>query len=333
MKETFLFAFRAILPVLLLILFGYLTKQFGPWSGEFFSQLNSLCFHLLLPINLFVNIYQVEAVSDVNWRILFFFIGGVFLCMGIGVLFASFVQNAAQKGVIVQAAFRSNQAILGLSLVESLGGAEAMGFASISTSLSVPLFNVLAVAVLTYYSGRNDTRTRGWELLDRIIRNPLVLSALLGGAVLCLRSCLPTENGIPIFTIREQMPSVYAALVNLSRTASPLMLFVLGTRLTFTGLKGMMPMVGLGTTLRLVVSPAVVIALALTLRDSIHLTKCEIPTLITLFASPVAVSSSVMVQEIGGDTKLSSQLVVWSSVFSMFSLFVCIAFMRGMGVL
>ena len=140
-------------------------------------------------------------------------------------------------------------------------------------------------------------------------------------------------DGQPVFTIQAQLPSLFACLTNLSKVASPVMLFVLGTRLDLGAVRGCLPQLGLGVALRLVVSPLLVIGTALLLRQPLGLTAQELPTLITVSASPVAVSSAVMVQELGGDDQLAGQLVVWTSVLSLFSIFAIVYLLRAAGLL
>ena len=53
----------------------------------------------------------------------------------------------------------------------------------------------------------------------------------------------------------------------------------------------------------------------------LQLTSIELCGIVAFTASPVATSSVLMVQELGGDEQLSAQLVVWSSVFSMLTVF------------
>jgi predicted permease len=58
----------------------------------------------------------------------------------------------------------------------------------------------------------------------------------------------------------------------------------------------------------------------------------EYPALIAMFGSPVAVSSAVMAGSMGSDEQLATQLVVWTSIFSIFTIFaeVCILMMMGL---
>ena len=329
MKETFLYATRAILPILLTIAAGYVTRRVGSWDQKFYKSLNKLCFHLFLPINLFCNIYGIEDLSQTNWGLAGFLFAGIFASMFLGMILTKWlVRDPLQKGPMVQASFRSNQAVLGLPLANALGGQAAMGFASIASAICVPLFNVLAVIVLTIYSG-DTKKINPVQLLGKIFKNPLIMASVSAILMVGLRQ----TGMIPAYILRDSLPSVYKVLMGFGKVASPVMLFALGAGLDFKATGHLFPQISLGVLTRLVLSPVLVIGTALMLREPLALTTMEMPTLVAMCASPVAVSSSVMVQEIGGDDQLASQLVVWSSVLSMVSIFVITFILRAMGTL
>ncbi len=334
MLDTFSYALRAILPILLTILLGYVLKRLAPWSDEFYKSLNQICFRLFLPISLFCNIYSVKSLAQINWRVLGFLFFGVFLCFGIGCLASwLFVPERRQKGVIIQAAMRPNQAILGIPLAQALGGSEAMGFASMATSVSIPIFNILAVVALTTYGAEEGKKVSVRDLLYRILSNPLIIGCCFGLAAVIVRQVIPAAGGVPVFTIQNQLPSLFKMLTSLSAAASPLMLLVLGTQLDFSSVPGLLAQLRLGVLLRLVICPAAVLGLALLLREPLKITTLEMPTLISVTSTPIAVSSALMTQEMGGDGQLAGQLVVWTSVLSMLSLFCIIYLMRTLGFL
>ena len=327
MRETFLYTLRAILPILIIILLGYVSRRVFSWSDEFYKTLNQMCFRLFLPIQLFYNVYSIESLAAMNWTVIGYLFFGVFLSFAVGMAASHFfVSQRRQKGVIVQASFRANQAILGIPLANALGGEAAMAFASLATSVCVPLFNVLAVITLTIFSDKEGRKISPKALLRQVATNPLIIGCLSGLLAVVIRQFLPVVDGIPVFTIKNQLPSVYLVLGNLSKVASPVMLFVLGTRLDFASVPGLFPQLRLGILLRLVICPALVLGLAVLLRDPLAITLLEMPTLIAVSSMPVAVSSAVMVQEIGGDDQLAGQLVVWTSVLSMISVF-CIVYL------
>jgi hypothetical protein len=334
MRDTFFYTVRAILPILLLILLGSVLRRTGPWSQDFYKQLNQLCFRVFLPVQLFCNVYAIDDLSSMNWRVIAYLSGGVLVCAAVGILAARlFVRDPLQKGVVVQAAFRSNQAILGLPLANSLGGAAAMGFAALTTSVTVPLFNILAVVVLVLYSSEQAQRPTPRSVLRQVLHNPLIIGTMLGVFAVVFRQFLPLADGQPIFTIRNQLPSVFDALTRMSGVASPVMLVVLGTRLDLKSVGSLLPQLSLGVVLRLIVSPLLVIGTALLFRGPLGLTVIEFPSVLTIAATPVAVSSAVMVQELGGDDQLAGQIVVWTTILSVATIFCIVYLLRFFGFL
>ena len=125
-----------------------------------------------------------------------------------------------------------------------------------------------------------------------------------------------------------------AAAVAVAKGTTALALIVLGARFDFSRVSSLLGEITFGTLMRLVVSPVVGIGTGILLSQNtslLSLTATEYPALISLFASPIAVSSAVMVGEIGGDEQLAGQLVVWTSVFSMFTMFGTIFIMKSFG--
>ena len=53
---------------------------------------------------------------------------------------------------------------------------------------------------------------------------------------------------------------------------------------------------------------------------------------VALFATPVAVSSVPMTQEMGGDTTLVGQLVVWTTLISGFTIFMFSFILKSVGI-
>ena len=321
--------------LLLMILLGYLLRLGNFWDNSFFRQLNRFCFRVFLPVQLFLNVYSVGSLSELNWVLLVYIIGGILFSMALGILVAHLTaKRRAQRAVIAQATFRSNQVILGVPLASALGGASAMAFASLVTSVCVPVFNVLAVLVLTMYAS-GSPGAAGWKTrLMNIAKNPLILGACTGLVVVAIRGLLPTgADGTPVFTLQSSLPSLFSVLQQFSKVATPIMLVVLGTQIRFDAVRGLLKNLTVAVCMRLIVCPCIILGLAVALRGPLGLTTEEMPSLVAIFCSPVAVTSAVMVQEIGGDEQLAGQIVAWSSVLSMLTIFVFTVVLRTHGLL
>ena len=150
---------------------------------------------------------------------------------------------------------------------------------------------------------------------------------------MAIRSLIPAADGVPVFTIQNQLPFLYTTIKNLSAVASPVMLICLGASLELNFNKNLLMKISAGVAMRLIIVPALAIGGAILLRSQLNLTTAEVPMLVAFFASPVSVSSAILVRELGGDEQYAGQLVVWSSVFSMLTLFAMIALLRAGGFL
>ncbi|MBO5936473.1 MAG: AEC family transporter [Clostridia bacterium] len=332
MLEVFSFSFNAVAPILLLAVAGYIIKLTKLFDDSFFKKCNTMVFKVFLPILLFKNVYDIKSISEINVSALFYCVAVILILCLIGYLSAKlFSQHRAQKGVINQCTFRSNYAIIGIPLAESLGSAQALAFAGVLSAVSIPLFNVLAVMILSHYSDKN-TNPDIKSTLKSAAKNPLIRGVGLGIIVLIIRSFIPLdEAGQLVFSVKNDLPFIYEAVSNLAKVASPLALVVLGARFDFAAVKSLIKPISSAVVLRLVVAPLVGVggAVLLDILGVLDFTATEYPGIIALFSTPVAVSSAVMVSEIGGDEQLAGQLVVWTSILSVFSMFAVVFIMKS----
>lgn len=336
MFEVFMYSFNAVMPILLLCFLGYLLRCLNFADQEFFKKANKLVFRVFLPVLLFYNIYEIETLSDVNWKVVIYCALMVVALLLIGIVIAKlFIKSNLQKGPIIQCTFRSNCAILGIALAESLGGSEAVSFTAVATSVTIPMFNAFAVWCLSYYA-EEDKKPSMKSTLYKVITNPLIIGVGIGLVVIAIRSFIPVDsNGELVFSLERDCSFFFKAISMASKTASPLALVVLGARFDFSAVKGLFKQITLGVFLRTVFAPALAIGVAVLLSSKgiITFTATEYPALIAIFGSPIAVSSAVMIGEIGGDDQLGAQLVVWTSVFSMFTIFATVFLLRSFSLL
>ena len=124
MLQTFLTTVNAVVPIILLILLGYLLKRFKFLNQNFIKLGNKFVFRVCLPCMLFINIYDsMKSFADINWTVAIYAVLMIVVIFGLGLLTAILTtKDNKRRGVILQCTFRSNFAIIGLTLVERLGG-------------------------------------------------------------------------------------------------------------------------------------------------------------------------------------------------------------------
>ena len=337
--DTLLFALNAILPIILLILLGYLLKRKNFLDEGWFKKGNKLIFRVCLPCMLFINVYNIESFTDINWSVVIYSEIAILIVFFLGLLTVKLtVPDNRQKGVVLQCVFRSNFAIIGLTLAESLGGVTGRGIAAVLSAFSIPTFNILAVISLTMFlEGEGGQKANLKEVLVKIAKNPLIIGVVCGLIVLGIRSFIPVNaDGNPVFSLSGSLPFLYEALNNLAKICSPLALVILGGLFDFSAVRGLLKEILIGTVARVVVVPLTVIGLAVILSahtDLLHFDATVYPALVALFGSPVAVASAIMAQEMDNDGVLAGQLVVWTSIASIFTIFLSILSLRTLGLL
>jgi len=330
-------AVNAVVPVVLLILLGYILKQKNFINKDFVKIGNKLVFNVCLPCMLFINVYNIESFASINWEIVLYGVVMlvVFFVLGLGT--AILVTKVPERrGVILQCTFRSNIAIIGLSLASALGGEEAVAVAAIVSSFTVPVNNVLAVLSLSMFAtGDKSDKHSIKNVLINIAKNPLIIGCVLGLVFLGIREAQVALFGDVVFRFSHHTKFLYTAVNNLKSIATPFALVVLGGQFEFSAVKGLLKEIVTGTLWRIVLAPVLGLGLAIAL-NSMGLMACgvnEFPALVALFGSPVAVSSAVMASSMGADEQLATQLVVWTSIFSIFTIFAEVCVLMGMGLL
>ena len=330
-------AINALFPLILTILLGYFLKCRGFLSKEFLKVGNKLVFNVCLPAMLFVNVYDIAGFSAINWDIVLYAVAAFFVVVAIGFMITLLSTPVPERrGVIWQCTFRSNFGIIGLSLAGALGGDESVAVAAIVSSFTVPLFNVMSVIALSVFTEGSKGKINAKSILLKIAKNPLIIGVVLGLFTLSLRELQTAVFGNVVFSIKRDTLFVYKVLSNLKTMCTPLALLVLGGQFEFSAVKGLMKEIVSGTVARIVIAPLIGIGCAIAVSTHTDWLVCgvnEYPALIAMFGSPVAVSSAVMAGNMGSDEQLATQLVVWTSIFSIFTIFAQVCILMGMGLL
>ena len=329
-------AVNAVFPIVLLILVGYALKRIGFLTKEFLQVGNKLVFHVCLPCMLFVNVYGIAGVQALRWDVILFCLVMVLVIFGLGLATALMTTKViARRGAILQCTFRSNLAIIGLSLASAVGGEEAQGVTAIVAAFAVPTFNILAVIALSVF-GSGHKKISIQQILKGIAKNPLIIGVAIGLMALVSREVQIASFGALRFSLQRDVPFLYSAVNQLKSIATPLALIVLGGQFEISAVKGLFKEIIVGTVWRLVIAPLIGISTAVLLSTYTNLISFgpnEYPALIALFGTPVAVSSAVMAQQMGSDEQLATQQVVWSSIGSVVTIFLQVCILIAAGIL
>ena len=326
--DSFLFAVGAIAPIILMTAIGYFLKKAGFIAENMGKTLNKLVFRVFLPAMLFLNFYKIEKVAELDlWYI------GYVLLIEILIFFLAIplvmlvTGKGERRGALLQASFRSNYALIGIPLAGSLFGDEGLIVATLLSAAVIPLYNVLAVISLSVFSEEGKKPSVKKIVLD-ILKNPLIISIALGVLTLCFRFAF--ERAGISFRLSDITP-LFTVLGYLSSLATPLSLLVLGAQFTFSAVSSLKREIVFGTLMRTVAVPLLGLGIALAFFGD-RFEGAHFAAFVAVFATPVAVSSVPMTQEMKGDAVLAGQLVVWTTLASAFSVFLSSMALRAVGI-
>ena len=221
----------------------------------------------------------------------------------------------ARRGVLAQGSMRSNMVFVGLPVIDNAFGAAVLGPAAVLIGFMVPVYNLLAVLVLALPHHGEKRGGRGlWKkaALD-VVRNPLILSTVTGVAF--------SAAGLPIPTSMDR------ALELVARMALPVALLTVGASMDIGRVRNDLAAASVIAFIKLLVYPAAVyICLGM-----FGLTGLERQIAVLILASPTAVVSTIMAQEMKGDEQLAAAIVIASTIGSLFSISGWIAFLKLVG--
>lgn len=334
----FLTAANAVLPIVLLILLGYILKRVGFLTKEFIKVGNKFVFRVCLSCSLFINVYNIQSFAAIQWDFILFCVVSAFVLFALGLVICVVSTNVTQRrGVILQAVFRGNFAIVGIPLAGALGGDAAVELASVVAAFMLPLWNALGVVALSLFSDKKQSfKENTLRIIRSVAKNPMILGAFFGLVCLLLRELQLFAFGKLLFSIQRDVKFLYTAANNLKVLSSPMALIVMGAQFEFSAVKGMFKEVSVCTLGRIVLAPALGIGAAYLLSTHTSLLSCgvnEYPSLIGLLGSPAAVSGAIMAGEMGNDEQLATQTVVWTSIGSILTVFLLACLLMAAGLL
>ncbi len=326
--SSFIFAVKAVLPIILMVALGYFIKTVGLVKLEHAKILNKLVFRLFLPVMLFLNVYNIETITGFNYAYIGYAIITtiVIFLICIPIVIATTKQNE-RRGALLQSAFRSNYALIGIPLAQSLFGVEGSAVATLLSAAIIPVFNTLAVIALSIF--KNDSRKLSVKrIIIDVVKNPLIISIFAGIVALGIRLLFfkfdisfRLSNIEPLFKVLEYLSSV----------ATPLALLVLGIQFEFSAIYNMKKEIITGVLIRTVFVPLFGLGIAYVLFSDLF-SGAHFATFVAVFATPVAVSSVPMVQEMDGDAALAGQLVIWTTLVSAFTVFIASFILKSVGI-
>ena len=311
--QNLIIAINCVLPVFIVICTGALIRNSGKIPPEVFPKLSTMAFHFLLPCMLFNSIYQTDLSISFDPALIGYLIVFTLLWYVVGFVLCWFlVPDHRARGAFIQSFYRSNIAIVGISMADSMTGSEGVAAISMVIAILIPIYNILAVITLEVCrGGKVELR----PTLVGIAKNPLIIGCLTGLVFLMLGIKLPG--------------SVEKAISQLGTAGSAMTLLTLGASFQLNGVRENIKRVAVANLLRLVIAPFIAVGGAYLL----GFRGVALGTILLTTAPSLASTSYPMALARDSDHEFTCQIVVTTSFLCCFTLFLWIFILKQLAIL
>lgn len=311
--DNLIFSLNATIPVFLMMVLGYVLHIIGWIDGDFASKLNKFVFLVPLPTLLFHDLATVDFSEMWDTRFVLFCFAVTVVSIGIAVGVSGLWKDKSIRGEFIQVSYRSSAALLGIAFIQNIYG--TAGMAPLMIIGSVPLYNVMAVLVLTLF--KPGQQGSSMEMLRRtgkgIVTNPIMLGIAAG----LLWSAL-----------RLPMPQILGKLASsVGGVATPMGLMAMGATFNFEKALGKAGPAVTAAFIKLIGFCAIFLPAAVWM----GFRQEKLVAILVMLGSATTVSSFVMARNMGHEGVLSSGVVMLTTLFSAFTLTGWLYLLRSMG--
>ncbi len=297
------FSLNATVPVFLMMVFGWIINKFGLIDDHTTAKLNQFVFKALLPALLFSDLSTADFKAVWDGKFVLFCIVCTVISVTIAVMLSMLHKEKSERGEIIQAAYRSSAAILGIAFVKNIYGQATM--AALMIVGTVPIYNIVAVAVLSLTSpdaDKSDTK----KLIAGTVRNTLTNPIIIGIIVGMLWSVLE----IPQPVILSKSVSYLANM------ATPLSLIALGASIKLGEAKEKLPSAFKIAAVKLLLFCVIFLPVAV----SIGFRGEKLIAILVMLGSATTGSCFVMCRNLGHKGTLTACTVMITTLLSAFTL-------------
>ena len=312
--ENLIFSLNATIPIFLMMLLGMLFRKLG-WMDEVFAaKMNKFVFLVPLPVLLFEQLATVDfsEVWDIKFILFCFVVTAISIT--ISTLISLLWKDRSIKGEFIQATYRSSAALLGIAFIQNIYGTARM--APLMIIGSVPLYNIMAVVVLSVFKPGNNSFDKALvkKTLKGIATNPIIIGIVAGFVWSALK--LP-------------MPSIlHKTVSSIGATATPMGLMSMGATFEMKKATSKMKPTLVAVFMKLVGFCAIFLPVAAVL----GFRNEELIAILVMLGSATTVSCFVMARNMGHEGTLSSGVIMMTTLLSAFTLTMWLDVLRSFGL-
>ena len=312
--ENLIFSLNATIPIFLMMLLGMLFRKLG-WMDEVFAaKMNKFVFLVPLPVLLFEQLATVDfsEVWDIKFILFCFVVTAISIT--ISTLISLLWKDRSIKGEFIQATYRSSAALLGIAFIQNIYG--TAGMAPLMIIGSVPLYNIMAVVVLSLFKPGNNSFDKALvkKTLKGIATNPIIIGIVAGFVWSALKLPMP-------LILHKTVSSIGA-------TATPMGLMSMGATFEMKKATSKMKPTLVAVFMKLVGFCAIFLPVAALL----GFRNEELIAILVMLGSATTVSCFVMARNMGHEGTLSSGVIMMTTLLSAFTLTMWLDVLRSFGL-
>lgn len=311
--DNLIFILNAVIPIFLMMVLGYFLYKIGWMDDDFASEMNKFVFLVPLPVLLFHDLAAVDFTEMWDVRFVLFCFVATVVSIGIAAGVSCLWKDKSIQGEFIQASYRSSAAILGIAFIQNIYGTS--GMAPLMIIGSVPLYNVMAVLVLSLFQPGRQGFSR--EMIKRtmkgIVTNPIMIGIVAGLLWSGLRLPLPQI--------------LNKALSSVGAVATPMGLMSMGASFGFGRALDKAGPVLTAAFIKLAGLCAVFLPAAV----GMGFREEKLAAILVMLGSATTVSSYVMAKNMGHEGILSAGVVMVTTLFSAFTLTGWLYLLRSKG--
>ena len=312
--ENLIFSLNATIPIFLMMLLGMLFRKLG-WMDEVFAaKMNKFVFLVPLPVLLFEQLATVDfsEVWDIKFILFCFVVTAISIT--ISTLISLLWKDRSIKGEFIQATYRSSAALLGIAFIQNIYG--TAGMAPLMIIGSVPLYNIMAVVVLSVFKPGNNSFDKALvkKTLKGIATNPIIIGIVAGFVWSALKLPMP-------LILHKTVSSIGA-------TATPMGLMSMGATFEMKKATSKMKPTLVAVFMKLIGFCAIFLPVAAML----GFRNEEMIAILVMLGSATTVSCFVMARNMGHEGTLSSGVIMMTTLLSAFTLTMWLDVLRSFGL-
>lgn len=300
--ENLAFSLNATVPVFLMMVLGLFFRKIGWIDEDFAAKMNKFVFMVPLPTLVFKDLATVDFREVWDVKFVLYCFGITLLSIALAALLSCLWKDRSIRGEFIQASYRSSAALLGIAFIQNIYG--TAGMAPLMIIGSVPLYNIMAVLVLSLF--RPDQGGLDRKVIKRtlkgIVTNPIILGIGAGLLWSALR--------IPMPVIVEKTVSSVAAM------ATPMGLMAMGASFDIKKAFATGKPALAAAFIKLVGFCILFLPIAV----GMGFRQEKLVAILVMLGSATTVSSFVMAKNMGHKGTLTSSVVMLTTLCSAFTL-------------